>query len=103
MIEAAPPEHWAIDINWADAQFYCFMLNIDGVKGWRLPSVDELINLRHTLESGAALKEGENSWVWSNKVVNDQCYQYYTGSGEIDFFTVDDFFKVMTVPVRTLY
>ena len=41
MIEIAPKSTEA-RLNWDDAKFYCFALNIDGKTGWRLPTKEEL-------------------------------------------------------------
>lgn len=44
-IEIAP-EEYEIEGQWADAEFYCFMLSINGKKGWRLPTIQELAQIR---------------------------------------------------------
>lgn len=36
------PKETEIQANWDDAKLYCSSLNIDGKKGWRLPTKEEL-------------------------------------------------------------
>lgn len=40
------PYSYEIECAWNDAEFYCFMLLIDGKKGWRLPTLRELSLIR---------------------------------------------------------
>ena len=42
------PKSTEIEANWYDAKLYCFSLNIDGKTGWRLPTLDELNNIRRS-------------------------------------------------------
>ena len=37
MIEIAPKDYW-IHCTYAEAILYCFLLEIDNKKGWRLPT-----------------------------------------------------------------
>ena len=36
------PKETEITTTWYDAKLYCFVLNIDGKTGWRLPTKEEL-------------------------------------------------------------
>lgn len=36
------PKSTEIKVNWYDAKFYCFSLDVDGKTGWRLPTKEEL-------------------------------------------------------------
>lgn len=50
MIELAPASTDVI-LNWKDANLYCFALNIDGKTGWRLPTMDEMIDISQIVNS----------------------------------------------------
>jgi hypothetical protein len=41
--------------NWADAKRYCAGLTLDGISGWRLPTVIELVSLLDYTRSGPAI------------------------------------------------
>jgi hypothetical protein len=47
MIELAPREYYK-DLNFDDANLYCFSLNIDGKVGWRLPTKMEMFEVHRT-------------------------------------------------------
>ena len=36
----------ALQANWNDARLYCFSLKVDGKVGWRLPTIEELEEIR---------------------------------------------------------
>jgi hypothetical protein len=55
MIEVAPLST-EIRANWHNAVLYCEFLNIDGKKDWRLPTLEELIELDGDLDG---------KWCWS--------------------------------------
>ena len=40
-IEIAPRNKWIIDSSFDEAMMYCLFLEIDGKKGWRLPTDEE--------------------------------------------------------------
>lgn len=40
------PASTEIKATWYDGKLYCFTLNIDGKIGWRLPTMEELCNIR---------------------------------------------------------
>ena len=81
MIEVAPKET-EIMANWDEANLYCTFLEVDGKKGWRLPTTDELkeiYNSAHDLRipTKAELNEmynyGNNfsdSFYWSVTGIN---------------------------------
>lgn len=58
--------------NWFDADTYCTLLNLDGQKGWRVPSYDELISIvdytKHTLAAMPAFKHVISESYWSSTV-----------------------------------
>ena len=50
MIEVAPSDFWKLNVTHSEAQLYCFMLQVDGKKGWRLPTqqeADEMVDMIH--------------------------------------------------------
>ena len=53
------PKSTEIELNWYDAKLYCFSLNVDGITGWRLPTIEEL----------EAIHKSDNdfgfNWYWS--------------------------------------
>lgn len=54
MIELAPQSTDVI-LNWKDANLYCFLLNIDGKLGWRLPTLDEMMDIGEVVDSSLIL------------------------------------------------
>lgn len=50
MIELSPPVT-DVRLNWDDANLYCFSLNIDGKTGWRLPTLDEIMDISQVVNS----------------------------------------------------
>ena len=56
------------DIEWEEANAYCSVLTLEGLKGWRLPALDELAKLyevgnAHNIREPFRLT---NWWVWSS-------------------------------------
>ena len=45
-------------VPWQEAVTFCQNLDVNGQKGWRLPSRDELISLLDTTQSNPAFSEG---------------------------------------------
>jgi hypothetical protein len=39
--EIAPEEYWIYAVSYNEAIMYCSQLDIDGKKGWQLPTIDE--------------------------------------------------------------
>ncbi|MEA3348106.1 MAG: DUF1566 domain-containing protein [Pseudomonadota bacterium] len=57
--------------DWYVAQTYCYLLEIGGRKGWRLPTIDELATLIDSTQSNPALPSGHpftnaKSYYWSS-------------------------------------
>ena len=58
--------------NWRYACDYCYDREIDGRKGWRLPTIEELASLVHDTPQGPALPSGhpfddvQTSYYWSS-------------------------------------
>jgi hypothetical protein len=50
-----------IAANWDDARLYCFSLNVDGKTGWRLPTIDELIDVTYEIRDAM-----DEDWYWSS-------------------------------------
>lgn len=74
------PKSVEVKLNWTDARFYCFSLNIDGKTGWRLPSKKELDTFdmdTHQLENGYYWSGQSNSdissWVQKFNGYRHQC------------------------------
>lgn len=48
MIEVANSDYWKLNVTLESAQMYCFILEIDGKRGWRLPTqleADSMVNM----------------------------------------------------------
>jgi Protein of unknown function (DUF1566) len=58
-----------IAANWDDARLYCFSLNVDGKTGWRLPTINELIDVTYEIRDAM----DKDHWYWSSAV-----YEYNT-------------------------
>jgi hypothetical protein len=43
MIIRAPARYWIYDVSYDEAILYCFQLEIDGKRGWRLPTMHEYV------------------------------------------------------------
>jgi hypothetical protein len=55
-------------LKWDDARLYCFALNIDGKTGWRLPTINELVEIYYT-QHNLRLDN-----YWSSTVACDDTY-----------------------------
>ena len=84
------PKSTEVRLNWNDAHLYCFTLNIDGKTGWRLPTINELIEIyysQHDLRLdnywSSTESNGNYAWAWlQNFTINAQyhgakCYGGY--------------------------
>ena len=60
--ETAPKETER-ELNWHEAKMYCFSLNVDGIVGWRLPTLKEL---QFVYEN---VNDFELSWYWTSDPV----------------------------------
>ncbi len=58
-------------MSWSDAIYHCYNMNVDGRKGWRLPTVEELASLvdptqpAPTLPAGHPFTNVRSSFYWS--------------------------------------
>ena len=57
------PKSTEIRANWDNARLYCMFLEIDGKKGWRLPTKEELIEI---YKSGNNFTD-KRSYYWSSE------------------------------------
>ena len=79
--------------KWNEATIYCYKKVIGNRKGWRLPTVEELLSLVDTMQSGPALPDGHpfnnvgtyGYWT-ATTVVNasSQAWVVNIGSGDLD-------------------
>ncbi len=74
--------------SWQEAQAYCSSLTIDGVRGWRLPSYDELVSIvdytKHTLAIMPAFSHIVSDSYWSatpDEENTQQAKSIYFGNG----------------------
>jgi hypothetical protein len=72
------PKSTEIEASWDNARLYCFLLDIDGKTGWRLPTIEELN------EIFKSQNDFEKSWYWSSTERNDDYawFQYFSGGGQ---------------------
>ena len=57
------PKETERKLNWHEAKMYCFSLNVDGIVGWRLPTIKEL---QIVYEND---HDFEMSWYWTSDPV----------------------------------
>jgi hypothetical protein len=69
------PEEYEIKGQWDDAEFYCFMLSINGKKGWRLPTIQELAQIRKSRTKLQLQKE----MYWTSESYNHRDGNYAWG------------------------
>lgn len=102
-VEFAPDDYRKFELDWYEAKLYCFSLNIDGKVGWRLPTIDEIIE-----EDWGLCKDDFSVWVWTsdpvNNVSNSQRYAYQYDLCDGELFTLDKTTpqEVWVYPVRDL-
>lgn len=83
---------WTIDdngseIDWQAANAYCGDLNLDGVSGWRLPSIHELRSLAEVNSSDYSVRKPfrlTGSYIWSSERRGDDAsfYVFLFGTAE---------------------
>ena len=89
----------ATDLRWKDALVNCTTLTLGNRKGWRLPTVEELLSLVNPTQLNPALPAGhpfvnvmETNWLyWS--ATTDEGYAWivsFTSGIEIKFSKIDD-------------
>ena len=72
-------------ISWEDAKKMCSNSNIGGYTGWRLPTIDELINIYNARNTIGGFKENyNNSFYWSSTL--DHRELPWSWSTEYDYF-----------------
>lgn len=100
MIEISPVEYWKTDLNWHEAKFYCFCLNIDGKTGWHLPDYRCFSENQSTILNLSG--RDKHTWYWSSSEVSDRLAMQVTlpDLGTIDWNKNDK--ETVTMPVRDL-
>ena len=63
MIEIAPKEY-EVSLSFDESKMYCFLLNVDGKLGWRLPTIEELEGIYTCINDFR-----KNGWYWSSTEV----------------------------------
>ena len=77
--------------DWYSAQSYCYIINLGGRKGWRLPTIDELATLVDPIQSVPALPIGHlftnvKSFYWSSTTYagsTNHAWLVSFGSGDV--------------------
>lgn len=87
--EIAPIET-EIQANWYDAKVYCSSLNIDGKKGWRLPTRAELYQIYKSNNDfdkdwywSSAECDGKYAWIWGFYDGYQGNYNKYYGTYQV--------------------
>ena len=102
-VEFAPDDYHKFELDWYEAKLYCFSLNIGGKVGWRLPTIDEIIE-----EDWGLCEDDLSVWVWTSDPVkninNSQqyAYQYDLCDGELFAIGKNGSEEVWVYPVRDL-
>jgi len=93
MIEIAPEEYWRTGLNWHEAKFYCFCLDIDGKTGWHLPDMDYFRTTKVT--------RAINDWFWTSEDLGSDAMQVRPyGMHFIEWGKTES--EAVTMPVRDL-
>lgn len=88
------PKSTEIQANWDDAKMYCFALNIDGKNGWRLPTKDELNQMRKSIKN---IKMWHYYWTSTESGDYDAWSQNLTNGKQTDHRKYYDGFVVRAV------
>ena len=93
MLELAPVEYHK-SMSWYDALLYCQFLEIDGVTGWRLPTLLELSTLSFPVDDELHHWNDDGAYYWSSnvRVIREQEWaltlsEYYPYSDEEEWQT----------------
>lgn len=104
--EIAPRNKWLIDVPYDQGLMYCLFLEVDGNKGWRMPTAKEsdiLVNIvdptedAHKISIPPHLQEFNDYWFDNNS------WGFWTLEDNIDKDPDDDDDHLFTViPVRDI-
>ena len=80
--------------NWMGASSHCLELTIGGRRGWRLPTIQDLLSLSDQTQTNPALPSGhpftvESAIYWSatsNALNTNNAWLVFLSSGFVDFF-----------------
>ena len=100
MIEISTSDYWKLNVTHEEAQLYCFMLQIDGKKGWRLPTekeADDMVGMIHDDRDKYAYIDFEDLGEFS---------EYWADFDSLGMWTIEDDHDVDSVcdviPVRDI-
>ncbi len=79
------PKSTEIQANWYDAKLYCFLLDVNGKTGWRLPSHEELTKIYESAN------DCEKDWYWSSTETRVLSVPNLYGAWTLDFINGDPF------------
>lgn len=83
-------------LNWYDGKLYCELLTIDGKNDWRLPTIEELVDISYSAT------DFNSSCYWSSSV-NDRGLPMYREFSKNGFMGYNNFSANYYIrPVRTL-
>ena len=68
------------DINWVNAKSYCEGYNGGGKSGWRMPTMEELLQLYNSSAYGSLIKR-TGSYVWSSETSGSEAASIFFYSG----------------------
>lgn len=99
-LELAPYKHWLFNSSLDSGNMHCFILEIDGKRGWRLPTNDEGTALIRLVEDQPEipkdLQEFARYWV------DDDIWGFWTSDDYNDNSWVHDEDVFTVIPVRDL-
>ena len=89
--------------EWRDAMVFCYQLNLDGTRGWRLPTVEELATLLEPLPELHPISYHPNGHYWTSTTYalnNDYAWYVHLSDDEVDYQAKSFIFGAYALCVR---
>jgi len=89
------------DINWVNAKSYCEGYNGSGKSGWRMPTMEELLQLYNSSAYGSLIKR-TGSYVWSSETSGSDAASVFFYSGNRSWARQSSGSNNRALPVRSV-
>ena len=85
-------------ITWAEAKSYCNNCRIGNYSDWRMPSLNELINLYHTMNYAELIKTTSPLWTSESRELEACTFRF--SNGIAIWHAKEDVSDIKILPVR---